>query len=211
MVIPAGWITMTASRTLFFPSKKGRPFMKIHPIQSFAAALATVAMLFAPAAMAAPATHAIAPCDVALSDGGTLVGQLVDAQGAPLANAPVALLVGGKEVVRGTTNERGEFTVTGLKGGVYEVAAPGYQGIYRLWAPRTAPPAANQGMLMVAQGDFVRGQYGCPTGACPTGCGSGGPFASAMGWISQHPIMTAGIVAAAVAIPLAIDDDDPAS
>jgi hypothetical protein len=131
-----------------------------------------------------------------------LVGQLVDAQGAPLVEAPVALLAGGKEVVRVASNEQGMFSVQGLKGGVYEVAAPGHHGVYRLWAPRTAPPSASPGVLMVSGGQVARGQYPCNTG----------PFSAAMGWVSQHPILTAGIIATAVAIPLALDDDDdPAS
>jgi hypothetical protein len=35
-----------------------------------------------------------------------------------------------------------------------------------------------------------------------------GPFGKAMGWVSDHPFITAGIVATAIAVPLALEDDD---
>ncbi|MCA9261144.1 MAG: carboxypeptidase regulatory-like domain-containing protein [Planctomycetales bacterium] len=175
--------------------------MRIHSIQKIAAAIAVASMLLSPAAMANSPLPAAQPADVALADGGVLVGQLVDAQGAPLAGAPVALLAQGREVVRVATNEQGQFRVADVRGGVYQVAAPGYQGVYRMWAPRTAPPTASNGVLAISQGDVVLGQYGPPPG----------PFSCVMGWVSQHPFMTAGIVATAIAVPLALDDDDPAS
>ncbi|MAT71710.1 MAG: hypothetical protein CMJ58_19560 [Planctomycetaceae bacterium] len=181
--------------------------MKLRHLQEFAAVAACMCMLSAPALAAPGAPSVQRPADVALGDGGTLVGQLVDAQGAPLAGAPVSIQSGGREIVRATTDAQGQFSITGLKGGMLEIAAPGHYQSYRCWAPRTAPPAANSGVLMVANGDLLRGQYG----ACPTpGC-SPGPFGTAMGWVAQHPLITAGVVAAAIAIPLAIDDDDPAS
>jgi hypothetical protein len=82
--------------------------------------------------------------------------------------------------------------------------------VYRAWAPRTAPPSANRAILAVAREDSVRGQYAPPIAAAPAGPG---PFGKTMNWISDHPLITAGIVATAIAVPVAIaaDDDDPAS
>ncbi|MCA9234375.1 MAG: carboxypeptidase regulatory-like domain-containing protein [Planctomycetales bacterium] len=182
--------------------------MKVRQLQGLAAAAACMCMLAAPA-LAAPTGQAAAhPSDVALAAGGELVGQLVDAQGAPLANAPVSIQSQGREVVQATTDAQGQFRITGLKGGVYEIVAPGHYQAYRFWAPRTAPPAATAGVLMVADGDLARAQYGAGAPCAPC---KPGPFGTAMGWVAQHPLLTAGIVAAAIAIPLAIDDDDPAS
>jgi len=132
------------------------------------------------------------PRDVVLQDNGVLVGRIVDARGVAVAKTPVSLQTGGKEVVRVVSDDAGRFEVKGLKGGVY-----------RLWAPQTAPPAAAKGLSIISQpDDVVRGQYGSS---------SGGPLASAGQWIAEHPIMTAAGVAAAIAIPIALadDDDDP--
>ena len=141
-----------------------------------------------------------APNDIVLQDKGVLVGRIVDAKGLPVANSPVSFQAGGKEVVRVVSDKNGRFTATGLEGGVYQVASAGHQGVYRLWAPQTAPPAAAKGLSITSQPvDVVRGQYGG---------GSSSPFASAGQWIAEHPIITAGAVAAAIAIPIALDDDD---
>jgi len=139
------------------------------------------------------------PIDVVLRDKGVLVGRIVDAQGLAVANTPVSLQTGGKEVARVVSDNLGRFQATGLKGGVYHVASTGHQGNYRLWAPQTAPPAAAKGLSIVSQPtDVVRGQY----------AGGGGFFSKAGQWIAEHPIITAGAVAAAIAIPIALDDDD---
>lgn len=139
------------------------------------------------------------PSDVVLQDGGTLVGRVVDPQGKAIAMTPVSLQTGGKEVARVVSDEAGRFEAKDLKGGVYHVASTGHQGVYRVWAPQTAPPAAAKGLSIVSRPDVIRGQYGP---------GPGNPF-SAMGqWVAEHPIMTAGAVAAAIAIPIALDDDD---
>jgi len=171
-----------------------------------AAILSCLGMLASPVA-AAPV--AVAPRDVALHDGGVLLGQVVNAQGASLANTSVSLISGGKVVARTQSDPTGKFTVSGLKGGVYQVASANHQGTYRLWSPRTAPPAASRGILLVSGEDFALGQ--CSTDSCGQGVG-GGPFSGVTNWISQHPIITAGAVAAAIAIPIALsDDDDPAT
>jgi hypothetical protein len=140
------------------------------------------------------------PKDIVLKDKGVLVGRIVNAQGRPVANSPVSLQAAGRKVVRVVSDNQGRFKATGLNGGVYHVASTGHQGAYRLWAPRTAPPTAAKGLSIVSQPvDVVRGQYGS---------GSTNPFSTAGQWIAEHPIITAGVVAAAIAIPIALDDDD---
>ncbi len=155
-----------------------------------------------------------APRDVALHEGGVLVGQLLDAQGVGVAEAPITVKSAGKEVARATTDKDGKFRVMGLKGGVHQVVAVGRQDVYRLWAPRTAPPAARRGLMLVSSTDVVRGQCDCGTPVCGSACsGGGGVYGGGGGggignWIANHPLITAGAIAAAIAIPLALDDDD---
>lgn len=140
------------------------------------------------------------PHDIVLADGGLLVGKLVDEKGAALSMAPISLRTVGKKVIKTTTDKNGKFQVKGLRGGVYQIAAAGHEGIYRLWAPQTAPPAAQRQLTMVSHNEIVRGQYSPPPS---------NPLVAAGQFIAEHPILTASAVAAAIAIPLALDDDDP--
>ena len=195
--------------------------MKINQFKMLAVALSCTGMLLSPMATAAPLpvvaqTVAQAPRDVTLHQGGVLIGQMLDAQGAAISGATVTVKTSGKEVARVVTNQTGKFQVAGLKGGVHQVATAGQQDVYRLWAPQTAPPAAQHGLMLVSGTDIVRGQscgtaVGCGTG-CSTGGGGrvlGGGGGGGIGnWIANHPIITAGAIAGAIAIPLALDDDD---
>ena len=95
--------------------------------------------------------------DVALGSGGTLQGQLVNVSGVPKANAKVTVRLGETVVAVTKTDERGYFTVQGLRGGVYEINTQGTSSLYRLWAANTAPPTAQGGAMLVEAGDVVRG------------------------------------------------------
>lgn len=169
--------------------------MKSKILRVILASLSCIGMLMPQVAFAVPSVTR--PSDIALHDNDTIHGQVVDAQGAALAKELVTIYRGEEEIAQTQTDSTGKFSVAGMKGGVYQVAAAGHQGVYRLWAPRTAPPAAQQGLMVVSQGNVVRGQQG-----------NNGPFQHIMSWISEHPIWTAAGVAAAIAIPIALDDDD---
>ncbi len=196
--------------------------MASNQLQSMAAAAACLGMLFSPIALAAPAGEGGAVTDVALGDGGVLVGQVLNAQGAAVAGAPVLIRSAGHDVLQVTADSNGHFSASGLKGGVFEVAAGEHRGVYRLWAPRTAPPAANRGIMAVS-GDAVRAQYAPPpapgpagpgyAGTVPYAPGQPGPIGKSLRWVKTHPWITAGVVATAIAVPLAVSefDDDPAS
>ena len=143
--------------------------------------------------------------DVSLQAGGVLTGQVVTASGNLQQSVPVTLLSGGKEIAKTQTDKAGNFQVAGLKGGVVEVAAAGTHGTCRLWSQGTAPPAAQQGLLVVAPQDIVLGQC-CGEGVgCGSGIAGGGGL---LGFVADHPLLTAGVIGAAIAIPLALDDDD---
>lgn len=141
--------------------------------------------------------------DVALQGNGVLIGQVVNAEGQAMTGVPVVLTSRGKEVARCQTGKEGVFQVAGLKGGTFEVAAVGIEGSCRVWAPGTAPPAAQQGLLVVAAGDVVRGQHmGGPVRSGRVQGHGGGLLALMI----DHPLVTGAAVGAAIAIPIALSN-----
>jgi hypothetical protein len=149
-------------------------------------------------AVNAPAAVQVAPVgakiqDIALQDRGILAGTVLNQNGAPCGAVPVTVSRQGEIVARTETNASGQFAVPGLSGGLYEVQTPIASNVYRLWAPRTAPPAAQALALITPNDAVVRAQLH-----------NGG---SALGWLA-NPWVLAAVVAAAIAIPLALDDDD---
>jgi len=135
--------------------------------------------------------------DVALAPGGVLVGQVVDSKGSPVQRIPVTVLRENTPITTAESGRDGRFTVRGLQqGGVYQVAAAEAQGTYRVWAPGTAPPAAQPQATVVTQG------------ALPSR-----PYSPLKFWLAS-PWVAIGIIGAAIAIPIAVNaanDDDPAS
>jgi hypothetical protein len=134
--------------------------------------------------------HAIR--DIALADAGVFRGQVVDAQGQPRAQLPILVARRGEPVAKAQTDQNGRFAVEGLTGGMYEVHTPVSTDIYRVWTNGTAPPSAMTEAMITPDENLVRGQA------------RGG---QALSWLA-NPWVLAGIVAAAIAIPLALDDDD---
>jgi hypothetical protein len=138
--------------------------------------------------------------DVALREGSVLIGQVVDPQGTPVPGAPVSLRSQGKQLVAVKTGKEGYFAFKGVRGGVYQIATRDGQGVYRVWSRGTAPPAAEQGALVVAGSEVVRGQQGAPP----------------LKVLLTNPLVIGAVVATAVAVPVAIhnarqDRDTPAS
>lgn len=119
--------------------------------------------------------------DVALQNGSVLVGQYLQPNGKPYADSKVALMQNGKIVHLVETNKDGQFSVR-AKAGVYEIQTDRTASAYRLWAPDTAPPAAKKGVVIVADQDVVRGQFGDMSlgeGAIIGGAAAGGIIAGA--------------------------------
>ncbi len=143
---------------------------------------------------AAPSKPAIA--DVQLHKDGVLLGQVVTAQNAPVPNESVLLNNGKKELAKAQTDRNGYFAFKGLESGIYQVVAANNQGTYRAWTPGTAPPSGNQGVLIVAQNSAVRGQ-----------CAPAFSFKKLL----CNPLVVTGIIAAAIAIPIAVHNSRPAS
>jgi hypothetical protein len=172
--------------------------MKRNWLGTIAAAVAGLGMALPTAGLAAPVAR---NHDIALREGGVLIGQVVDQQGVTKAHANVSIRYANQEVVRTTTDENGVFAAKGLRGGQYDILTDDGMRTCRLWAADTAPPAARPAALLVSGDNVVRGQGYVP--------GGHGMVHSWVTWMKAHPYLTAGTVAVAVAAPLAfIDDDD---
>lgn len=173
--------------------------MKPNRFQMLAACLAWLGMVVPQVAFAAQPTPPSQ--DVALRPGGLVIGQVMTPQGVAQPATIVSIQHDQYEVVRTTTDENGMFAAQGLRGGTYQIVTEQSQGVYRLWAPETAPPAAHEAAVVVTNPDIVRGQWGQP------GFGYGYGW---LDWMRAHPYLTAGIIASAIAIPVALaaDSDD---
>lgn len=155
-------------------------------------AMAALGLCLPEIAFSATPTPTPAVVDIELADGGVLQGQVVDLQKGGVPGLPVSVLAQDKEVARTTTAENGRFTIPGLRGGVYRVAAGKEgQGLFRLWSAKTAPPAAQKDAIVYTQN-------------C---CGGGGTLKMLL----SNPIIVAGLIATAIAVPVALACGEPAS
>lgn len=130
--------------------------------------------------------------DLQLEEQDTLWGQLVDSQGVPQVDVPVALYARDHRLAIARTDKRGYFAFSGLASGMYQVVAPQAQATYRLWESQIAPPSARRGgILLVTNSPTVRGQV---------------PQMLRKPWVVAG--VGAAVVAVAVAVPLSLRDDD---
>ncbi len=141
-----------------------------------------------------PATKTVR--DIALGQGGTLSGRVLDSHGKAISNVPVQIHQDGHLVAHAVTDTSGQFSAPQLAGGVYSISSPNQQDTFRIWSADAAPPIATRAIEMT-DGQIVRGQCErCRVGGQCAGCRVGSPWLIALG------------IAAAIAIPLALDDDD---
>lgn len=137
--------------------------MKIGKPHMLLAMVACAGMITPAAALAEGRTPVFT--DVALQQGGLLMGSVVDQQGVAQPGTEVAVHYRDAEVARAVTDESGVFAVQGLRGGQYRIATNQGVSAVRAWSPETAPPAARP-LARVVQGDqVVRGAFmGMSTG-----------------------------------------------
>jgi hypothetical protein len=159
-------------------------------VRSAMIALATLGICLPEIALAASEPTPPAVVDIAMADGGVLQGQVVDLQGGNTTGIPVAVRAQNQEIIRTTTAKDGRFTIQGLRGGVYQVAAGEGQGVYRLWTANAAPPSAQRNAIVFTQ----------------NGGGGGG-----LKMLLANPIVIAGVVATAIAVPVALANSNPSS
>ena len=180
------------------------------------ALLACLGMLISgPVLQAATAEAGRVPAvpDVALDVGGTLHGQVVDVHGNPLGKTAVAVRHLDREVARTLSDESGRFRLTGLRGGLYGIVVGETATACRLWVPNTAPPSAQPGALVVVGDEQVLAQGGCGPWGCNPCCPPSRACNRLKRWLA-NPLVIAGIIATAVAIPVALHnarDHDPHS
>ena len=114
-------------------------------------------------------------------------------------------------VASGKTNEKGVFRTGPLTGGVYQIAVTGRMQELRVWRGAAAPPRAEKIATFVV-GPTVRAQGcanpSCTVANCDGGCSGAGGFKNGPLGFMFHPLVIGAAVAAAIAIPLALDDDD---
>jgi hypothetical protein len=137
--------------------------------------------------------------DVALASNGKLRGVLLTAQGNPVANSPVVFAQSGKLVAQTETNREGEFEVTGMEPGIYQIASYAKSQNVRIWdASQANPVGTKKGIVHVMPEELIRGNAFDGTG----------PLMTAL----TNPLLIAGLAAASVAIAIAVvQDDDDAS
>lgn len=156
--------------------------------------------------------QAVATCvDVVLAPGGVLRGQVQSGQAAPCGAMELVLMQVGKESARTTTDQNGMFQLSGVRGGAYAVTAGGATMDVRLWAEGTAPPAARDSLMVIARGEVPQGQGSDGLqgqGSDVTrGQGPGGTF-----WRTvTNPWVSAGLIGAAIAVPIALNNNDSGS
>ncbi|MCE9552172.1 MAG: hypothetical protein K8T91_02205 [Planctomycetes bacterium] len=154
----------------------------------------------------------VATCvDVVLAPGGVLRGQVQSGQAAPCGAMELVLMQVGKESARTTTDRNGMFELNGVRGGAYAVSAGGATMDVRLWSEGTAPPSARDSLMVIARGDVSRGQGSDGLqgqGSDVTrGQGPGGTF-----WRTvTNPWVSAGLIGAAIAVPIALNNNDSGS
>ena len=96
--------------------------------------------------------------DLALGENGVLRGQFLNANGQAVANSTVHLHDGQNLLAAKKTDEEGNFEFENVHGGIYAVFnEQSFAGV-RAWAPKTAPPSASSGILLV-EGTTQRANY----------------------------------------------------
>ena len=132
-------------------------------ISNVAAAIACLGMLVPQSVLASQArSKANTPKptihELVLGQGGSLRGQVVDAQNKPVAQTKIVVLAGGKQVKETTTDSDGRFEVKQLRTGLYAVGSARGFGVFRTWTATTAPADSIHAALIVEQSGAIRGQ-----------------------------------------------------
>jgi TolA-binding protein len=101
--------------------------------------------------------------DIELDQQGRLRGFLVDTNGKPEALKKVQIRQGKKLLAETKTDRNGEFQVSKLRGGVYQIVSKDQAAVVRVWSNGTAPPKSKDAVLLVT-GKVARGQGFIPGG-----------------------------------------------
>ena len=137
--------------------------------------------------------------DVELGPQGQWSGLVVDSQGIGVARLPVRLRSSRGPGITAVTDTEGRFTFAAVPSGTGWLEFDRRPRICRFWKNGTAPPKATRQLLLVSQGNVVRGVQG----------------SRIYDWVSDHPVLTYAGIATAVVVPVAVigsnQDRGPAS
>lgn len=119
-----------------------------------------------------------------------LSGTVLDETGQPRSGADITVSRAQRVVVRGRTDTKGRFRITGLSGGMYHLTVGEQVVAVRAWTDGAAPPIAQDELNVTPNVDplVVRGQR---------------PFCELFG---PEPLLLGVLIAAAIAIPIAVHD-----
>jgi hypothetical protein len=117
----------------------------------------------APASKADADSQAKKITDIELDRQGRLRGFFVDTNGKPEALKKVQIRQGKKLVAETKTDRDGEFHVSKLRGGIYQIVSDDQAAVVRVWSNGTAPPKSKDAVLLVT-GKVERGQGFIPGG-----------------------------------------------
>ncbi len=129
--------------------------------------------------------------DVLLLPGNVLAGGVHDSDGQPIADTEIVVSLGRQEIARGLTDELGEFVIEVPRGGTYLVVTGQTVVLVRAWTGTAAPPKCATRLHLTQSKITVRGQTPVGGGIDPL-----------LG------VLLIGGIAAAIAIPLAINAND---
>ena len=93
-----------------------------------------------------------------LDAAGRLQGLVVDVQGLPVTGAEVMVRQADRPLLKCYTDQQGRFSTGPIRGGTYHLLVGARGSVVRVWRPNTAPPAAKEMALIVADTNVVRGQ-----------------------------------------------------
>lgn len=195
-------ITDHSNEGLFYPRAKALTGRDMKTFKTFRAAVVALTCLGVVVPRGAIAANPVVVDGVPVSQvvedlelqNGMLIGGLVDASGKGVADAPVVIGQQGKPVAELRTDAEGRFAAKGLKPGLYQVVSHGKVSTHRVWESGKAPAEAKRGVIHSVDPQIARG------------ASNGGLLG-----ILANPLVLALVIAAAIAIPLALDDDDDAS
>ena len=136
--------------------------------------------------------------DVELTADGTLYGQVYTPEGNSVADARVYLRYHGAPIAVAKSNAKGQFAISGVRGGAHEIVVGHVNHPVRLWNNGAAPKAATAAVGLAVDETVIRAQdVYCDT--CPPG-GNCGP--SGFGMLDVITLATVGAAVGALVVGL---------
>lgn len=99
--------------------------------------------------------------DVVLQDG-VMRGTVLDQSSRPVVGMPVRLFYRETQIAEAFSNDRGEFSISGLRNGSHILASGSNRSNIRFWGAEAAPPSATQkAMILVGNQIVSTEEYEC--------------------------------------------------